>query len=208
MGMLTAADEAYWLAKERQVVATLVNLADFGFVCRNECFKKGWSSDSRCLAQRAVAEALERARAHLPAGHNFMVVDGWRPWPVQEACARDVERRIRQGHPDWTDEAVSEQLWKMAPPIRVVPRLASHRYGGAVDLTILDAGGRELDMGVPLSYVTGPEAALLYYELRDGLSDAERTFRENRRLLIRSMAAGGFSPYLEEFWHWEYRRNL
>jgi hypothetical protein len=57
-------------------------------------------------------------------------------------------------------------------------------------------------MGVPVNYVLGPEAALLYYEFRDNLTGHEKESRQNRRILIRAMEAAGFDPYLPEFWHW------
>jgi D-alanyl-D-alanine dipeptidase len=92
----------------------------------------------------------------------------------------------------------------MAPPARIVPRLGSHRYGGAFDLTLVDAKGKELDMGVPVDYVAGPEAQLLFYEFIAKPSAKEIRARDNRRILIKAMTVGGFDPYLEEFWHWNY----
>ena len=72
----------------------------------------------------------------------------------------------------------------------------------------MDADGAELDMGVPVSSPAAAESALLYYELRDDLTDRERRFRDHRRLLIRAMAAAEFEPFLPEFWHWGYRRDM
>jgi len=208
MSGLTARDVAYWLAREEEIVPTLVDLAGYGFVVDHDCWRRGWTDDPRCLLRRGAAEALARAREALPAGCNFKVVDGWRPWGVQQACAEDAEGRIRASHPDWTEEAIQRQLWTMAPPQRIVPRFGSHRYGGAVDLTVVDTAGRALEMGVPLNYVEGPEAGLLFYELRDDLRGEDGVFRENRRLLIRALSAAGFEPYLPEYWHWGYARDL
>jgi D-alanyl-D-alanine dipeptidase len=206
--VLTKQDEAYWIAKEDEVRPLLVDLAGCGLLVESEPRRRGWTDDPRCLARRAVAEALVRAREHLPPGHNFKVLDAWRPWRLQQACAERAEREIRQAHPDWSDAAVERHVWTMAPPARIVPRFGSHRYGGAVDLTVVDAGGAELDMGVPTGSPAAAESALLYYELRDDLAEPERRFRDRRRLLIRAMAAAGFEPFLPEFWHWSYRRDM
>ncbi|HUT62276.1 MAG TPA: M15 family metallopeptidase [Phycisphaerae bacterium] len=208
MSAFTKTDEAYWIAKEQQIVPHLVDLGGYGFVIQHDSCRDGLCDDPRCLARKPVAEALVGARQALPEGHNFKVVDGWRPWPVQEATARRVEQKIRLAHPDWTAEQVDRHLWTMAPPARIVPKLASHRYGGALDLTVVAPDGVDLNMGVPLHYVTGPEAALLHYELRDDLAPEEASYRDNRRVLIRAMEAGGFEPYLAEFWHWGYHRDL
>jgi D-alanyl-D-alanine dipeptidase len=135
-------------------------------------------------------------------------VDGWRGWDLQKKYAERARRKIVEGHPDWSKEQVEEQLWTMAPPQRYIIKFASHRYGGSVDITVVDAKGGELDMGVPIGHVTGPESKLLYYELQDDLKDEEKTFRDNRRLLIRAMQEAGFHPYLEEYWHWSYAADL
>lgn len=195
-------DEEYWLAKEETIIPLLVNLADYGFVIDHDCQRQGWTDDPRILLRGGVAERLQQARERLQPGQNFRVLDGWRPWSVQKAVAEDARRRIVEAHPNWTEIQIDTQLMIMAPPTRIFPLLGSHRYGGAVDLTIIDPNGNDLEMGVPVNYVTGPEAALLHYEFRDNLTEQEVEGRHNRRLLIRAMEAAGFDPYLPEYWHW------
>lgn len=204
----TGVDERYWLEAEERILASLVDLAGFGFVLDPWYFKRGWSDDSHIRVRPAVAEALVKAREALPAGHNFKIVDGWRPWKVQERCAADALAQLRAAHPDWPEERIQKRLAEVAPPVRLVPWFDSHRFGGAVDLTIVDSQERDMDMGVPIDYVTGPEGALLWYEFKTDISPAEQTFRDNRRTLIRAMAAGGFSPILAEWWHWGTRQDV
>ncbi|MFN8411638.1 MAG: M15 family metallopeptidase [Anaerolineales bacterium] len=170
--------------------------------------KRDWTDDKRVLLRKGVAEKLQQARDQLQSGQNFRVLDGWRPWPLQKAAAEDARRQIVEAHPDWSVTQIDTQLQMMAPPSRVVPLFGSHRYGGAVDLTIIDSQGNDLDMGVPVNYVTGPEAALLYYEHLDSLTEAEKIVRQNRRLLIRAMESAGFDPYLPEFWHWSHMADI
>ena len=201
-------DRAWWVALEQRVAESVVDLAPYGFVLAPRPYERGWTDEARCHLRPGVAEALARARDALPAEHNFKILDAHRPWSIQQKYAERSESRIRDAHPDWSDEQVREHLWRMAPPARVVSRLASHRYGGAVDLMVLGPHGRELNMGVPAGYVGGAESYLLHYELRDELDGDERLFRDNRRVLIRAMQAAGFQPYLPEFWHWGYDRDL
>ena len=201
-------DEAYWLAKEEAILPLLVDLADYGFVVEHDCHLQGWTDDPRVLLRRGAAERLQQARDTLGPGQNFRVLDGWRPWAVQEAVAEDARRQIAEAHPDWTESQIDAQLQIMAPPARIVPLLGSHRYGGAVDLTIVGADGVDLEMGVPVNYVIGPEAALLHYEFLEELTERARAGRQNRRLLIRAMEAAGFDPYLPEYWHWGIARDL
>ena len=208
MGLLTDKDDAWWIAMEDRIAAELVDLADFGFLIDHTCFREGWTDDPRVLLRRGVAEALQKARDTLPQGHNFKVLDGWRSWAIQQRCAERAEGRIRKAHPDWADQQVADQVWRMAPPIRVVPRLGSHRYGGAVDVTVVGRDGKELNMGVPVSHCTSSEADLLHYHLRDDLTAEENSYRDNRSILIRAMSSAGFDPYLAEFWHWNYKNDL
>ena len=208
MSAFTPLDESYWIAKEDEIIPVLVDLAGYGFRTEHDCCRRGWTDDPRVMVRKGVAEALVRAKAALPAGVNFRVVDGWRPWAVQKVVADDALKQIRSAHTDWTEEQIQKQLWTMAPPARIVPRLGSHRYGGAVDLTLIGADGADLEMGVPLNYLSGPEAALLHYEFRRDLTRRERTGRANRRILLRAMEHAGFDPYLPEYWHWNYNRDM
>ena len=208
MGILTEQQRAWWIAMEDAVLADLVDLGERGFAIDAVCFRRGWTDDPRVRVRSGVADALERARYALPAGHTFKVYDGWRPWALQQRCAERAETAIRQSHADWTDEQVAAHVQRMAPRIRVVPRLSSHRYGGAVDLTLLGPGAEDLDMGVPVSHNTDSRADLLHYHLRGDLTPEERAFRDNRTLLIRAMGIAGFDPYLAEFWHWGYKGDL
>jgi zinc D-Ala-D-Ala dipeptidase len=206
----TPLDESYWIAKEDEIVPLLVDLAEYGLRTEHDCFIQGWTDDTRVLVRRGLADALIIAKAALPAGLNFRVIDGWRPWAVQQAVAGDALNKIQAAHPDWSAEETQKELWTLAPPARIVPRLASHRYGGAVDLTLCGPDGADLEMGVPLNYVAGPEAALLHYEFRDDgqLSGRERAGRANRRMLLKAMEQAGFEPYLPEYWHWGYSRDM
>ncbi len=208
MGVLTEQQQAWWLAMEEAIVSDLVDLGERGFAVDAVSYRRGWTDDPRVRVRAGVADALERAREALPAGHTFKIYDGWRPWALQQRCAERAETAIRRRYPDWTDEQVAAHVRRMAPPIRVVPRLDSHRYGGAVDLTLLGADANELDMGVPVSHNTDSRADLLHYHLRDDLAPEQRAFRDHRTLLIRAMSIGGFEPYLPEFWHWGYKQDL
>jgi len=202
--MLSKKDKAYWMWKEKDVVKSLVNIEKLGFIIADDPDFKAYPE---CLLRRDAAEGLVKARGFLPKGCNFKIYCGWRPWEYQKKCALKAEEMIRKTFPAWPEKKIQEQLWLMAPPQRIVPRLDSHRYGGAVDITVAGKDGKEFNMGVPVDYVKGPESQLLYYELKDGLTAQEKFFRDNRRIIIKAMIGGGFDSYLYEFWHWGYRQQ-
>lgn len=77
-----------------------------------------------------------------------------------------------------------------------------HNYGVAVDVTLLDAAGREADMGTPVDFFgeeahTGGEAALV------AAGKISAVAARNRELLRSVMREAGLVPYRREWWHYE-----
>ena len=95
----------------------------------------------------------------------------------------------------------SEAQWKLwnhtpDPEFLADPRRGSpHSRGVAVDLTLIDENGRDLDMGTgfdaftPLSHHGNPEIE----------PDAQR----NRHLLMGIMTTAGWDFYRNEWWHYQ-----
>ena len=77
----------------------------------------------------------------------------------------------------------------------------SHLGGGAVDLTIVNGKGKELDMG---GDTFDEREALNYYERKKNLTKREKEIRKNRRLLKKVMTKAGFKAYSKEWVHWRY----
>lgn len=134
-----------------------------------------------------AAEALERAAAALAAeapGHRLRVLDALRPHRVQVALWRLLEGTPLQEY--------------LADPARG----SIHSFGMALDVTLLDAGGRELDMGSgfdEMSELSHP--CLEEVHLASGaLTRAQVGHRERLR---RAMAAGGFNGIRNEWWHFD-----
>jgi D-alanyl-D-alanine dipeptidase len=82
---------------------------------------------ARCLVRRDVAERLQRVQAALAARHLGLALwDCYRPLSVQR------------------------RFWALVPDERYVadPKKGSrHNRGAAVDLTLVDDAGRQLDLG-------------------------------------------------------------
>ena len=77
-----------------------------------------------------------------------------------------------------------------------MPEVAGHPTGGAVDIRIIDANGKPLDMGTDIhdfvknSYVHTPFIS--------------KEAWHNRQLLRLCMLTAGFAPYDGEWWHFSY----
>lgn len=206
--MWSKTDTQYWISKEKEVEKIVVDLDGYGFIIASCSHAKQWTDDPRLFGRIGAVQALVKAKETLPDGMNIKVYDGWRPWTLQQKAAAAARIKIAQAHPDWTDEQVDEHQWKMAPPARVVPRFGSHRYGGAFDITLVDAAGQEVNMGVEVGYNIGPEAQLFYYEFLNDPNEKELEAKKNRKIMVNAMRTAGFDPYLEEFWHWNYLRDI
>jgi len=96
---------------------------------------------------------------------------------------------------------IQQKLWDKVPDARYVtpPSKGSmHNRGLAVDLTIIDALGNQLDMGTRFDYF-GVEG----YHTYDGHSAA---IQANRKLLKETLQQVGFRHIRTEWWHYSYRK--
>ncbi|MCF7935651.1 MAG: M15 family metallopeptidase [Synergistales bacterium] len=158
--------------------------------------------------RREVLIRLARAAERLPDGYRFVVFDGWRSASLQETLFSCCLSELRRAHPQESEEALNE--WAVAYVARpsVDERAPSpHLTGGAVDLTIADERGLELDMGTAFD-ATVSESTTSYYEdaFAGGreLSVRELQCLRNRRLLYWVMVEAGFSNFTGEWWHYDY----
>ena len=89
-------------------------------------------------------------------------------------------------------------LWNACPDPNFLadPRRGSpHSRGAAIDLTLLDAAGRELEMGTPFDAFT----PLSHHGNTEIPAEAQR----NRFLLLGLMSAAGWDFYGNEWWHYQ-----
>jgi len=200
-------DEKYWLEKENSVGIQLSVIPDDKIVVASMPYNKGWVDTPEIFGRTEAVKALIVANDSLPDGYKIKVVDGFRSWETQEKIAELFKNQIRNENPTWTEEQIINRLWVMAPPSRVIPRFASHRYGGAFDVTLCDSQNGVVDMGVKVGH-TGEESTLFHYHLKTKPTDYEEKFRDNRSILIRAMQSAGFYPNPHEFWHWEYAVDI
>lgn len=130
----------------------------------------------RCFLRPKVAQAVLAAHEDLKElGYRLLLLDCYRPRPVQ-----------------W-------RLWNKVPDPRYVsdPRKGSmHNRGAAVDLTLADTTGRELDMGTPFDFF-GQEAYPAYTGHPDSIL-------QRRKLLSETMIRHGFRAIRTEWWHFAY----
>ncbi|TFW28333.1 M15 family metallopeptidase [Massilia horti] len=154
--------------------------------------------------------------------NNFVGRDLYSPfdcaWLHRDAAAA-LERVVgwlRANRPDCTPlvldalrpQRVQQQLWDSLADTGLQMYLASpqrgsiHSYGMALDITLLDAHGRELDMGTRFDDMTDLSHPALE---EDFLAAGTLTGQQvaNRRLLREAMLQAGFFGIRTEWWHFD-----
>ena len=132
----------------------------------------------RCFLRPEVAQAVVKVQGQLQLrGLGLKLLDCYRPRPIQQ------------------------KLWEKVPnPSYVTPpkKGSMHNRGRAVDLTLVDAAGQELDMGTPFDFF-GPRAHHTFTDLPDSILQ--------RRILLKDvMEDHGFRPIRTEWWHYYYSK--
>ena len=133
-----------------------------------------------CYLRKSTAEALVKANeAFKQLGYRIKLFDCYRPLSVQK------------------------KMWKILPGTHYVANPAKgskHNRGAAVDLTLVDAQGKELNMGTPFDFF-GKEAHHTY-------TQHSKEVLENRKLLKETLNKYNFKSIYSEWWHYEYRPEM
>lgn len=133
-----------------------------------------------CYLRKSTAEALVKANeAFKQLGYRIKLFDCYRPLSVQK------------------------KMWKILPGTHYVANPAKgskHNRGAAVDLTLVDVQGKELNMGTPFDFF-GKEAHHTYTE-------HSKEVLENRKLLKETLDKYNFKSIYSEWWHYEYRPEM
>ncbi|MEY4905474.1 MAG: hypothetical protein RLZZ292_3289 [Bacteroidota bacterium] len=134
---------------------------------------------ARCFLRPEVAKAIAKAQAKLKKqGLGFKIFDGYRPRPYQQ------------------------RLWDKKPDDRFVTPPAKgsmHNRGAAVDITLVDTNGKELDMGTSYDFF-GEEAYSTYTNL-------PAQVLKNRQLLRETLEKVGLKGIRTEWWHFSYSKK-
>ncbi len=142
-----------------------------------------------------LATRLAAAQEALPSGFRLRVVEGHRSVTDQRAIVSSYSAELRHAYPQLSDSEIAVLSSRFVAPLEVAPHVA----GAAVDLTLTDMDGRDLDLGTPIDATPEQSAGRCYFGAR---VDAEA--RINRTILARALEPVGFVNYPTEWWHWSY----
>ncbi len=155
---------------------------DIRYATTNNFAKTKVYPAARCLLRRDVARRLVAVHRSLrKRGLGLKIWDCYRPFSVQQ------------------------RFWKLVPDARYVARPvvkngrpysgSKHNRGAAVDLTVVDRNGVQLEM--PTDYDDFSNKA------HRGYTGASKRARRNAALLERAMVKQGFTGLATEWWHFD-----
>ncbi len=140
---------------------------------------------TRAFLHKDCAQQLQAAWSHLQTlqpGYRFVIFDALRP--------RSVQRVL------WAHVKGTENERYIANP----DKGSLHNFGFAVDLSLLDASGTELDMGAGFDdFRPLAQPQLEEQFVREGLLGPQHL--RHRHLLRDVMTSAGFSQLAHEWWH-------
>lgn len=177
-----------------------------------------YGAASPWMLRRRVLDALMQAQRELAArrpGWRLKLFDAYRPVPVQafmvwreflrqaELAGRSLAAysdpaALEQGQPELHRLLAARvfEFWGVPSDDPRTP--PPHSTGAAVDLTLEDAQGDELDMGGAIDETT--ERSYPDHYAR-ATSPMQRAFHEHRTLLADVMLSAGFRRHANEWWH-------
>lgn len=152
-------------------------ILDIKYATSDNFLKQAVYDCPNCFLRKATAQALINAHEDFKKlGYRIKIFDCYRPLSVQK------------------------KMWAILPGTNYVANPAKgskHNRGAAIDLTLVDAHGNELDMGTPFDFF-GKEAHHTYLNLPEKVL-------QNRGVLKSIMEKHNFRSIYSEWWHYEFR---
>ncbi|HET8790148.1 MAG TPA: M15 family metallopeptidase, partial [Modicisalibacter sp.] len=147
---------------------------------------------AECHVRPEVHRRLLQAARGLPNGLSLVVLDAWRPWRVQQYLFDTLFEAIRSRHHELDAESLLARTREFVSlPSRDPAAPSPHLTGGAVDVTLCDENGLQLEMGTAFDEAV-PASHSDYFEYHAPTNDTQRRARGNRRLLYHAMSEAGF----------------
>lgn len=127
-------------------------------------------------------------------GYRLKIVYGYRHPEVQARYFTRRKAELELQYPEMDDIGLD----RLTHNFVAIPELAGHSTGGAVDVTLVDQDGNELDMGTSIADYADPEKIKTFH------FDLMQSQKQYRQILHDAMIAEGFAPFYGEWWHFSF----
>ncbi|MFH6995971.1 M15 family metallopeptidase [Flavobacterium sp. FlaQc-48] len=184
-----AQNEAYSSEGAQEISdTTFVNLRDYSnnfiydmkYATEDNFLKAKVYDCAECLLRLKTVKALIAANNDFnKKGYKIKLYDCYRPLSIQK------------------------KMWEIVsnPQYVADPKKGSiHNRGGAVDISLVDINGKEVDMGTPFDFF-GIRASHNYKMLSNEV-------KSNRKYLKKIMINNGFNSFDSEWWHYNLKAGL
>jgi len=186
---LQAQNEAYTDISESQISdTTFVNLRDYSndfifdmkYATEDNFLKAKVYDCAECMLRLKTVKALIAANSDfLKKGYRIKLYDCYRPLDIQK------------------------KMWEIVsnPEYVADPKKGSiHNRGGAVDISLVDINGKEVDMGTSFDFF-GIQASHNFKQL-------SKEILSKRAYLKKVMIKNGFNSFDSEWWHYNLKAGL
>jgi len=186
---LQAQNEAYTDISESQISdTTFVNLRDYSndfiydmkYATEDNFLKAKVYDCAECMLRLKTVKALIAANTDfLKKGYRIKLYDCYRPLDIQK------------------------KMWEIVsnPEYVADPKKGSiHNRGGAVDISLVDINGKEVDMGTSFDFF-GIQASHNFKQL-------SKEILSKRAYLKKVMIKNGFNSFDSEWWHYNLKAGL
>jgi len=189
-GLVSNAQNEVYTSEVQQEIAdtTFVNLKDFSrdfiydmkYATEDNFLKAKVYDCAECLLRFKTVQALIVANNDFKKkGFKIKLYDCYRPLSIQK------------------------KMWEIVsnPEYVADPKKGSiHNRGGAVDISLVDNNGKEVDMGTAFDFF-GIQASHNYTKLSSEV-------KSNRKFLKKVMIKNGFNSFDSEWWHYNLKTGL
>lgn len=179
----------------------IISLSKLGLKVRPEYNIQGIpGSYPDCYARETVAKKLLEIEKKLPKGLKLLIFDGYRPICIQQRLWNYYRAEVKIKNPNLTDEELDlKTSFFVSKPSYDEFQPSLHNTGGAIDLTLIDEYGNQLDMGTKFDDFSD-KAWTNHFEKYEN----NKIVRDNRRILYEAMLNEDFTNLPSEWWHYDY----
>lgn len=219
----------YYVSKEKSSFFKTINQAcsECWDNCGDNSTKKEISKLEKQLIEQGLVDILQidssiKTDIKYSSTDNFMKIDMYKDYAkayLQKDVAEKLskaQKYLKEEYPNYSllvfdatrPRSVQQMMWdSLKMPIHEKTKFVSnpkngslHNFGAAVDLTIIDENGNELDMATTYDFI----GKLAYPRLEKSLLKENKITQEqinNRTLLRKVMKKAGFYGIQTEWWH-------
>lgn len=139
-------------------------------------------------------------------GWQIQIFDAYRPVEVQQYMVDyTFQQTLAQRNLDLAKLSTEEidRIWQEVYQIWAIPSFdpntpPPHSTGAAIDITLVDADARPIDMGSPIDEMSDRSRPQYF---ANGIEPTDRTYDQHRQLLNQIMTEVGFLRHPDEWWH-------